>query len=123
VAPLRRTPAAAAAAEPALQESAAERGTEALGAALEDLEHDFETGKLDAADHDRLRADLEAALARGRAEIARAAASARAGRTELVPGGDGDDLPAPVAAPRCGACSQPVAHGARFCSHCGAKLA
>jgi hypothetical protein len=120
-APLRR---AQASEEPApeARESAAERETEAIGAALEDLEHDFETGKLDAADHDQLRADLTAALARGRAEVARAAAEATVQPADAAPSAAGDDLPAP-AARVCTACSREVGRDARFCAHCGAKLA
>ena len=109
-APLRRATATAAPAEPP-PESAAERESEATLAALEDLEHDFETGKLDAADHDQLRADLTAALARSRGEAARAHVDAA------------DDLPAPAAARTCAACSRTVGRDDRFCAHCGAPLA
>ena len=122
-APLRRAQAADEQA-PEVRESAAERETEALGAALDDLEHDFETGKLDAADHDQLRAELTAALVRGRAEVERAAAEAAEPSAAEAPelSSADDDLPAP-AARACAACSREVGGDDRFCAHCGAKLA
>jgi hypothetical protein len=122
VAPLRRAPAHEAP-EPAALESAAERESEATMAALEDLEHDFETGKLDAADHELLRADLTAALERGRAETARAAAATAAADDRPARAVADDDLPAPVAARVCTACSRAAGRDDRFCAHCGAKLA
>jgi hypothetical protein len=135
VGPLRRAPAAAdaALAEPP-PETAAERESEATLAALEDLEHDFETGKLDAADHDQLRADLTAALERSRAEMER-------GRGDLAPGdllakgtlpaapaaalaaAADDDLPALADVRQCTACSNAVGRDDRFCARCGAPLA
>jgi hypothetical protein len=75
-----------------------------LAAALRDLEHDYETGKLSAEDRERLRADLRreavAALARERA------------LTHL--------LPEPVLAP-C-TCGRMPALGDRFCAACGKPL-
>jgi hypothetical protein len=77
-----------------------------LEAALADLEHDFETGKLSAADRDRLREDL-------RSEALRALAHNRAvgARRAAAPPG----APSPE---RC-SCGETLAAGARFCSQCG----
>jgi hypothetical protein len=138
VGPLRRAPAAAdaAPAEPP-PESDAERESEATLAALEDLEHDYETGKLDAADHDQLRADLTAALERSRAEMDRgrsgapvgapsaagsAPETARASAATPAAADDGD-LPALAETRSCKACATAVGRNDRFCARCGAPLA
>ncbi len=79
----------------------------ALYAALRDLEHDFETGKLSQEDFARMRDEL-----RGRAaSLLRAERSAEA------------SPPAEPAATPCGACGAEPPPSARFCSHCGAPLA
>lgn len=113
---------------------------EALYAAIGDLDHDLETGKLSAADHAELRAELRAraihllreeraagaggsagAAADGSAPAAdsemRAAASAEArAESAAPPPGDG------AATPRCAACGFEAAQAHRFCAHCGAPL-
>lgn len=105
---------------------------EALYAAIGDLDHDLETGKLSAADHAELRAELRAraihllreeraAGAEGGASAAdsemRAAASAEArAESAAPPPGDG------AATPRCAACGFEAAQAHRFCAHCGAPL-
>jgi hypothetical protein len=74
----------------------------ALAAALQDLEHDFETGKLSAEDRERLRADL------------RREALAALARERLVH--------APPAAPKTCSCGRVPAAGDRFCAGCGKAL-
>ncbi len=78
---------------------------EALYEAIRDLDHDFETGKVSAADRERLGAELRArALALLEAERA---------------------LPAAVHAPetqRCPACAAEAEPGHRFCAQCGQAL-
>jgi len=99
-------------AEPALvsrqaAHAAAER--ESVLAALRDLDEDFTTGKLDAADHAQMRAELRA----------RAVALLAAER-------DTGAAPAPRAArvpSTCPSCAAATSAGARFCSNCGAALA
>jgi hypothetical protein len=82
----------------------------ALAAALADLEHDFETGKLSAEDRDRLRVDLRrealGALARERGELETPGAKPAAA-----------DEPARVCA-----CGRAAAAGDRFCAGCGKAL-
>jgi hypothetical protein len=78
---------------------------EALFAALRDLEHDFETGKISEADRERLREEMRretlAALARERAPAAEAHAPEAARRCD------------------CGHVAQP---DDRFCASCGKPL-
>jgi hypothetical protein len=76
----------------------------ALDAAFADLEHDFETGKLSAADRDRLRADLE----RERAQ---------AGARETHDPGSAREAPSPACS-----CGRLPAPGDRFCAGCGSAL-
>jgi hypothetical protein len=96
----RETLARPAAADGAEPESPAKA---ALAAALRDLEHDFETGKLSEPDRERMREDLRrealAALARERLGPAIAPAAAHACRCGRVP-----------------------AAGDRFCAACGTAL-
>jgi hypothetical protein len=86
-------PAEAASAEPSPAELA-------LDAAFADLEHDFETGKLSAADRDRLRADLER-------ERASALGQPRAASPETT---------------RACSCGRVPAPDDRFCASCGSAL-
>ncbi len=90
------------------------RELDALTASLQDLEHDFETGKLSSEDHARLRRELRARA------LALLAAERRA------PGGATPEreLPAPPA-PRaaCPSCDAALPPAARFCSQCGTPLA
>lgn len=81
-----------------------DRETEALVAALRDLEHDFETGKLSSEDRDRLRRDL-------RGEALRSRSQRRAQATPIA---------APLARPcPCGRMPRP---SDRFCAACGSRL-
>ncbi len=86
-------------------ESAAERERLSLLASLRDLEHDFETGKISAADHERLRSVL-----RRRALAARAA-----GEAEEAEGVDN-------AEPSCPSCDAIPSPSARYCEQCGTSL-
>ena len=105
-APLR--PHADAAALPDLHEDAARREREAVYAALRDLEHDHETGKLSDEDHASMRGELRTrAAALLRAERARVPVSPRAA----------------VAANTCPACSAELRPDDRFCARCGARVA
>jgi hypothetical protein len=79
---------------------------EAALSALRSLEEDFETGKLDAADHAELRAELRA----------RAAELIQRRREAALPGGRS-------AAAACTACAAALAPDARFCHRCGKPLA
>ncbi len=82
----------------------------ALEAALVDLEHDFETGKLSPDDRDRLRDDLRreaiGALARERGQLEKPLAPA--------------SVPDP--APRICACGRAALAHDRFCASCGKAL-
>jgi len=80
----------------------------ALAAALHDLEHDFETGKLSAEDRERLRADL------------RREALAALARERLGPAPD-DAAPLPPALKPC-SCGRVPSAGDRFCAACGSAL-
>jgi hypothetical protein len=90
-------------------ESAAAREREALTAALRDLEHDFETGKLDPADYAPLRNELRGRVLR-LLEAERSAAAR-------------PPAPAAPAPPACPACGRAAAAGDRFCAGCGTRLA
>ncbi|MFI5315898.1 MAG: carboxypeptidase-like regulatory domain-containing protein [Myxococcota bacterium] len=79
----------------------------ALAAALHDLEHDFETGKLSPEDHERLRADLR-----------REALGALA-RERLGPAAFAQTAPEQLAACSCGRVPAPAD---RFCAGCGKAL-
>ncbi len=74
----------------------------ALASALQDLEFDYETGKLSADDRDRLRTDL-------RREAARSLARRRVGEEEEA------------SLPHC-ECGHLPSGSDRFCSACGARL-
>jgi hypothetical protein len=80
----------------------------ALAAALHDLEHDFETGKLSAEDREGLRADL------------RREALAALARERLGPAPD-DAAPLPPALKPC-SCGRVPTAGDRFCAACGSAL-
>jgi hypothetical protein len=100
---VRRAGASAGESAPAAEPAHSER--EALYAAIRDLDHDFETAKLSAEDHARLRSELRQ----------RAAALIR-----VEEGGVPASAPAePRVCPRCAAAAAPE-H--RFCASCGAPL-
>ena len=92
--------------------SSAQREREGIIAAIQDLDHDFETGKISEADHAEMRGALRA----------RAIELLRAER-DGVAEASGPDEPAdaPTAARRCGACSVALDAEYRFCPHCGAS--
>jgi len=77
----------------------------ALAAALADLEHDFETGKLSPEDRERLRADL------------RREAMAALARERLGPVADEEP-----AGPKPCTCGRVPSAGDRFCAACGSPL-
>ncbi len=117
-APLRDARGRVADAAPDAGESGAAREREALYAAIADLDHDFETGKLSPEDHERMRDELRArAVALLRSE--RAQAGARGSGASAPERALGETAPAQR---RCSACAAPVEASARFCSHCGARL-
>jgi hypothetical protein len=82
------------------------REREALYANIDDLDEDFETGKLSAEDHERMRAELRA----------RAVALLQA---ERQPAAEPERAPA---ARFCTACGAKASEGDRFCSQCGTAL-
>lgn len=120
-APLRgRDREAARGGPPAANPVQAER--EALYATIADLDHDFETGKLEEGDYREMRDAL-----RGRAiELLRAerdadaAPSAESG--EVAPTRDASAASVPATGPFCPSCGGRLAAGWRFCSHCGTAL-
>src|SRR5690606_23661773 len=109
--PLRREAEAERLEEP--REDATRQEREAVYAALRDLEHDHETGKIADEDYAAMRqeprARAAALLRQAEAEAGarRAPARARAGE---------------AGAPRCGACGAQGRPGDRFCARCGAAL-
>ena len=107
IAPLRSGGAEPAWDSPQAAGAAAER--ESVLAALRDLEEDFATGKLEAADYAQMRSEL-------RARAARLLAAERAAAIPAAPVAP----PSPASCPSCAAAAAP---GARFCSRCGARLA
>ena len=88
----------------ASDESAETSEREALIAALSDLEHDFETGKLSSQDRDQLRQDL-------RREAVRATSRAR-----------GAESVAETSEAKPCRCGRAPAPGDRFCAACGSPL-
>jgi hypothetical protein len=94
--------------DPVLAQLEIER--ESIVAALRGLEEDFETGKLDAPDHEELRGELRARAAELIQRREAAAARPRAER-------------AAVAKPACAACAAELPPDARFCHRCGAAVA
>ncbi len=107
IAPLRSGSAEPGLVSPQASNAAAER--ESVLAALRDLEEDFATGKLEAADHAQMRSELRARAARLLADERDAGLP-----TAAV---------APSSAPSCPSCAAATVPGARFCSSCGARLA
>jgi hypothetical protein len=107
IAPLRTASPEPAPVSPRAALAAAER--ESVLAALRDLEEDFATGKLDAADHAQMHAELRA----------RAVALLAAERDALT----APPPPAAPAPPRCPSCAAETGPGARFCASCGVRLA
>ncbi len=83
------------------------RERESIYAAIRDLEHDHETGKISEADYTTMRDELRA----------RAVALLRREREGAV---DAEESGAP---PRCAACGGEVRATDRFCSHCGRAIA
>ena len=93
-------------------ESATSREKLALFAALRDLEHDFETGKLSQADHDRLRDELRSDALRALARLE--GGSQAAGAEAAASPADG--------AERACSCGRSAAPDDRFCASCGKAL-
>ena len=94
----------------ALPAEPARNEREAIYDAIRDLDHDFETDKVSAADHGQLREELRA----------RAAVLIRAeegGRSAAPPSGADS-----AARPACAACGAAPAPDHRFCARCGAPL-
>ncbi|MEE9607738.1 MAG: zinc ribbon domain-containing protein [Myxococcota bacterium] len=111
-------------AEPRANSTAVERAS--VYAALQDAEHDFETGKLVPDDYTSLRAELRAraaALIREERQGGSAAAQRAAGERSPGQGGPPQAPPAQRAAEgRCASCGAPCPSDARFCSQCGTPL-
>ena len=100
-----------------------ERERKRIVRAIREVDFDRRTGKLNAEDHGRMRADLEAEGAR----VLRAL-----GALETIPGPRDIDAEIeaavaalrekPDASRRCAKCGGLVSERDRFCPHCGAKL-
>ena len=103
-APLRRPASAPDRAESRAEQLTAERTN--LYAAIGDLDDDFDTGKLTAEDHARLRSELKTQAVR-LLELERSVPAA-----PTVPAADA----------RCPDCGEALPGRARFCPHCGARL-
>lgn len=98
-------------------ESAASREREAVVAALRDLEHDFEMGKVEADDYGLLRQALRSqAIALLREERGGPAAANSPASTS----DSSADTTEPAARRHCTRCGAPSAAEHRFCGHCGA---
>ena len=127
IAPLRSGSGSRAA---AVQENAIAAEREALYETIRDLDHDFETGKVESGDYERMRGELRteaiALLKREReADAGRTAAAGSAGdevRSEPASSDEASPDRAALGAfcPGCGGAIQPQW---RFCSHCGGALA
>jgi hypothetical protein len=95
------------------------RQREMIYGAIRDLDHDLETGKVDAADHAEMRARLRAEaielVRREREGDADQAPQASAGAPAAA---EEPDRPAAF----CPQCGGRVQAGWRFCSHCGSEL-
>ena len=105
VAPLRR----ATGADTPERDSVISRERQAVYASIDDLDEDFETGKLSAEDHARMRDELRArAVALLAAERAAEASAEETKSTDC---------------PRCPRCDVETAPDDRFCRQCGAPLA
>ncbi len=115
IGPLRGRSAAAPEAEAEL--SAARREREGLYEAIRDLDYDFETGKVEADDHVRLRDELRGRAAALLAQERASETSGSAPADEPRPSGRAASVGA--SCPSCGAAAAP-AH--RFCAQCGAAL-
>jgi hypothetical protein len=109
-APLRRQRAAAA---PQAEPDAARRERAALYAAIHDLDHDHETGKLADADWREMRDSLRA---RAVELMSNERAAGRAASSDEPTSQDRTAM-------ACPACNEPAAPGARFCAQCGKPLA
>jgi hypothetical protein len=101
------------------------RERDSIYAALADLEHDHETGKIDDADYATMRGDL-----RGRAlqllereRSATAPAEATSGAAPRATPSAADDAPGTAADHFCRACGHGVASEDRFCGRCGKPIA
>ena len=102
----------------AAERAAAER--ENIYAAIDDLDHDLETGKLTAEDHATMRSDL-LAKAMALVQTERAAQAAVDPMDQSAVDKSAMDEGATVAGV-CSSCSAPLAEDARFCSHCGVPV-
>lgn len=102
-------------------ESAAERERQGVLASLRDLDHDFETGKVEDADYETLRRDLRAQalalMAQERDGTAEPAATATQQGTAAS-----ETTETSAAAPFCTACGTRARPEHRFCANCGTAL-
>ena len=126
IAPLRRVAQREDIEDPALTRIREER--EGVYAAIGDLDHDFETGKLDESDYTEMRTDLrEQAIELLRVERAggaRPAAPQPVGTAPPQPNTPTPTAPSsgPVTGKFCPSCGGTVDPRWRFCSHCGGGL-
>ena len=129
IAPLRKSPTRTVTESPG---QAALRGVqearEAVYSSISDLDHDFETGKLEAEDHANMRAELLGeAVELLRQERSLGASSPEAGGPPNVAaaatGAAAAQPQTPPATGRfCPGCGETVNAGWKFCTHCGGSL-
>ncbi len=120
IGPLRRTAGGETAPEP--EEDAGARERAALYAAIADLEHDHETGKVSDEDHQMLRDDLRArAVAQLRSERAPTAVVPAAQAEPAAPAPE-PGAPGALDGRVCASCGKAAQVGDRFCAGCGSPL-
>ncbi|MEM9177711.1 MAG: zinc ribbon domain-containing protein [Myxococcota bacterium] len=127
ISPLRRSQREAARVDPTLARIREER--EGVYADIADLDHDFETGKLEAADYEAMRGDLRGQAIellreeRAHAEPAEETAPETASAAPPRPEPDARATSAPIATGAfCPSCGGRVDVKWKFCSHCGESL-
>jgi hypothetical protein len=91
---------------------------EAVYTAIHDLDHDFETGKLDEGDYNEMRAGLRHKAI----ELLRSADRAAKAPSEAVASASAADASQPQTGSFCPNCGGAVLAAWRFCSHCGGGL-
>jgi hypothetical protein len=122
-APLRRTERDAAAKDSPLDRIQAER--ELIYTAIRDLDHDFETAKLEEDDYTQMRDGLRAEaieLLRSEREVVAQKGVQKEAQSDAPDGTSATRTNQPVTGAFCPSCGEAVTANWRFCSHCGGNL-